>query len=127
MTWSPCGNPVSARYTISMKFEKRMTPMRNNVTRRQLLQTVSAASLMPAFLAGADASWPPPTGDKTPRICLGRPSAVEEKELRHYKQAGVDYMIMGGPPSPWTPEALSAIMDKYKAGGIQVINMMLGG
>jgi mannonate dehydratase len=101
--------------------------MPNDFTRRRLMQTVSAASLMPAFLAGADASWPPPTGDKTPRICLGRTSAIDEKEFRYYKQAGVDYMIMGGPPSPWTPEALSAIMDKYKAGGIQVINMMLGG
>jgi mannonate dehydratase len=101
--------------------------MPNDFTRRRMMQTVSAASLMPAFLAGADASWPPPLGDKTPRICLGAQQNIDETGVRAFKQIGVDYVLMGGPPSPWTPESLSAIMNKYKAGGVQVINMMLGG
>ncbi|HYP08449.1 MAG TPA: mannonate dehydratase [Bryobacteraceae bacterium] len=101
--------------------------MPNNFSRRRMLQTVSAASLMPAVMAAVDSSWPPQLGAKTPRICLGPPQNADEKGLRAYKQIGVDYVLMGGPRSPWTEESLRAIMDKYKAGGVQVINMMIGG
>ena len=101
--------------------------MADTFTRRRMLQTVSAASLMPAFLAGADASWPPAVGANTPKICLGGPANIDEKGIRAFKQIGVEYVLMGGPRTPWTPESLSTIMDKYKAGGMQVINMMIGG
>jgi mannonate dehydratase len=90
-------------------------------------QTVSAACLMPAFLAGADVAWPPAIGAKAPRICLGGPSSIDDKGIRAFKQIGVEYVLMGGPRSRWTAEGLSAIMDKYKAGGMQVINMIIGG
>ena len=40
---------------------------------------------------------------------------------------GVDYILMGGPPIPWKEEGLRATMDKYKANGLTVINMMIGG
>ena len=40
---------------------------------------------------------------------------------------GVDYVLMGGPPIPWKEEDLRATMDKSKANGLTVINMMIGG
>jgi mannonate dehydratase len=43
------------------------------------------------------------------------------------KQMGVDYVLMGGPRIPWKVEDLRAVMDKYKANGLTVINMMIGG
>ena len=47
--------------------------------------------------------------------------------MRRYKQIGVDYVLMGGPRSPWDEAGLRAIMDRYKSAGISVINMMIGG
>lgn len=47
--------------------------------------------------------------------------------MRNLKQIGVDYVLMGGPRIPWTEEALRAIMDRFKAHGISVINMMISG
>jgi mannonate dehydratase len=47
--------------------------------------------------------------------------------MRHLKQIGVDHVLMGGPRIPWTEESLRTIMDRYKAGGISVINMMISG
>ena len=38
--------------------------------------------------------------------------------MRRYKQIGVDYVLMGGPRSPWDEAGLRAIMDRYKSAGI---------
>jgi mannonate dehydratase len=47
--------------------------------------------------------------------------------MRQLRQVGVDYVLMGGPQNPWTEESLRAIMDRFKAGGLTVCNMMIGG
>ena len=47
--------------------------------------------------------------------------------MRRYKQIGVDYVLMGGPRAPWEEADLRARMDRYKAAGITIINMMIGG
>ena len=47
--------------------------------------------------------------------------------MRQLKQVGVDYVLMGGPRSPWTEASLGQTMDRYKAAGITVINLMIGG
>ena len=47
--------------------------------------------------------------------------------MRQLKQIGVDYVLMGGGRTPWTEQALRETMERYKAGGITVINMMIGG
>jgi mannonate dehydratase len=51
----------------------------------------------------------------------------DENQLQLIKQMGVDYVLTGGPPIPWKTEVLRSIMDKYKANGLTVINMMIGG
>lgn len=93
--------------------------MATQLSRRLLLQLTSGAAL-------AQVKWPPAEGKDTPRICLGSFGGNEDA-LRNLKQAGVDYLLMGGPPSPWTEEGLKAVMDRYKAAGMTVINMMIGG
>jgi mannonate dehydratase len=107
--------------------EKGQSSMSNNFSRRRMMQALGAVPLMPAALAAADASWPPPTDKNVPKICLGGPQTIDEAGIRRFKQIGVDAVLMGGPRSPWTEESLKAIMDKYTAGGMQVINMMIGG
>jgi mannonate dehydratase len=95
-----------------------------------MMQLGAAAALSPAALSaqisGSSTIWPPKLGPGTPRICLGT-GRSDEAHLRQLKQVGVDYVLMGGPRTPWTEEGLRQIMDRYKAGGITVINMMIGG
>lgn len=72
-------------------------------------------------------------GPETPKICLemgagalaaGRP---EEAGMRRIKQLGVDHVLMGGPPIPWSETQIRAIMDRLKSGGLALGNMMIYG
>ena len=102
--------------------------MSNRLSRRHLMQTAGAAALAPAAtLAASPSSWPPPEGAHTPKICLGVGGNSDEATLRRLKQIGVDYVLMGGPRIPWEEADMQARMDRFKAAGITIINMMIGG
>ena len=98
------------------------------LSRRSWMKAAGAAGLAGSLpTQAADlASWPPPEGANTPKICLGA-FGGNEAMLKNLKQIGVDHVLMGGPRSPWTEESLRKIMDQYQASGIKVINMMIGG
>jgi mannonate dehydratase len=76
---------------------------------------------------GKNIEWPIPDNPNTPRICMGAGMDADEKAMQKIKQLGVDYVLMGGPKIPWTEAGLRAIMDRFKANGLTVINMMIGG
>jgi mannonate dehydratase len=99
-------------------------------TRREIIKSVGAvgASALPAptISATQNSAWPPAeTG--APKICLGIRPDIDAAGLRRVKQIGVDYALMGGPPIPWTEEALRERMNRFKAGGLTIINMMISG
>ncbi|MGH9839854.1 MAG: mannonate dehydratase, partial [Blastocatellia bacterium] len=96
-------------------------------TRREIIKAASASALLaPAMTAAQTKSWPPAeTG--APKICLGVRGDLDEAGMRRVKQIGVDYVLMGGPPIPWTEEVLRERMNRFKAGGLTIINMMIGG
>ncbi|MBL8171992.1 MAG: mannonate dehydratase [Acidobacteria bacterium] len=99
-------------------------------TRRNLLKSVGAAGasalLAPGIATAQTKSWPPSeTG--APKICLGVNPNLDAAGLRRYKQIGVDYVLMGGPPLPWTEDVLRERMSRFKTGGLTIINMMIGG
>ena len=71
--------------------------------------------------------WPVIEGPATPKICVGLGSNATVAAMKQINQIGVDYVLMGGPPIPWKVEDLKAIMDRFKAEGLTVINMMIGG
>jgi mannonate dehydratase len=75
----------------------------------------------------APPDWRPAEGASTPKLCLGIGAKADEKEMRKFKQIGVDSVLMGGPPIPWQETDLRAIMDRFRAGGLTVANMMIGG
>jgi mannonate dehydratase len=99
-------------------------------SRREMLELGAAAALTPALLTGQESGsavkWPPELGPGTPKICLGGVRS-DEAAMRQMKQIGVDYVLMGGPRTPWTEEGLRELMQRYKAGGLSVINLMIGG
>ena len=94
--------------------------------RTAIKQAAGLAALAPAALSAA-VPWPPALGSGTPKICVGSGPVGDEKSMRQLKQIGVDYVLMGGPRIPWEEAELRARMDKYKAAGITICNMMISG
>lgn len=101
--------------------------MSYRVSRRAMVRGAGAAALSPVAAAAAPVSWPPPEGAHSPRICLGVSPNLDEAGMRRLKQIGVDYVLTGGPKIPWDEAELRARMDRFKAGGITVCNMMISG
>jgi mannonate dehydratase len=62
-----------------------------------------------------------------PKICLGFYGQVDEASMRRVKQIGVDYVLTGGPPIPWTEADVRGRIDRFKAGGLTLCNMMISG
>ena len=96
-------------------------------SRRRMMHAAGAAAWTPAAWAAAPVSWPPAQGPNTPKICLGASPAADEKTLRQLKQIGVDYVLMGGPRIPWEEADLRTRMERFKAAGITICNMMISG
>ena len=100
------------------------------VSRRALFKAAGAAALVRPTLAGAQepsSSWPKLEGPQTPKLCLGVGATLDEAGMRRIKQIGIDRVLMGGPPIPWTEAALRERMDRFAAAGLSVCNMMISG
>jgi mannonate dehydratase len=69
--------------------------------------------------------WPVTFGLDKPKICML--SSLDRTYMRKIKQIGVDHVLTGGPQIPWTEKSLLDAMDQFKAEGLTVINMMIGG
>ena len=70
----------------------------------------------------------PSEGPNTPKI--GAPvngRDLSDGAIRAVKQLGVEYVLMGGGPMPWTTEQLRPMMDKLSAGGLKFGNVMISG
>lgn len=73
-------------------------------------------------------------GPGTPKICLELGAARvaagsgDDVSMRRIKQLGVDYALVTGPRTlPWQESELRATMDRFKAGGLTIGNMFMGG
>jgi len=102
------------------------------VSRRRFITGISAAAIAGSTASatsarGAQAGRPQAPGRGAPSICMGLSSRASEADMRRIKQLGVDHVLMGGPPIPWGESALREIMDRFKAGGLTVCNMMISG
>lgn len=107
--------------------------MSPKLTRRSLAAAVAAVPAIPSLSAAPAKSWPIPESANTPKICLelsaGRLSAGPQDEagMRRVKQLGVTHVLSGGPPIPWQEADLKGRIDRLKAGGITLYNLMIGG
>ncbi len=91
------------------------------------MQGVGVTAFMPAVLPGAAVSWPVEEGPSTPKLCLGISPKADEAYMRKVRQIGVNHVLMGGPRIPWEEADLRARMDQFKANGLTICNMMIGG
>ena len=93
--------------------------------------SVGSPSLLKAQAAGTQGNVSqgmPKEGPGTPKLVAPLDvKSISDQSMRAVKQLGVDHVLMGGPPMPWTEPQLRAILDKCKTGGLVVGNMMIGG
>src|SRR5258706_15455038 len=106
--------------------------MATGIDRRALLKTMGAAALVssaPPRSAPAEAAFSrmPAEGADTPKICLGFAGSVDEPGMRRLKQIGVDHVLTGGPGLPWEEAEVRARIERFKAGGLALCNMMISG
>jgi mannonate dehydratase len=107
--------------------------MRTAMTRRKIIQAAGAVGLVCPSAGGAAIPAPRAEGPETPKICLeagGTALSVGSPDpagMRRMKQLGVDHVLLGGPPIPWSEDRLRQMMDGFKSGGLALGNMMIGG
>lgn len=99
--------------------------MTTRFSRRRAFQAAAAAALAPP-LAAAPRAWPIVEGPDTPKLCLGS-TAADDAAMRRLKQIGIDHVLMPGPPIPWDEGDLRARIERLRAGGLILCNMMISG
>jgi len=108
--------------------------MKAYLSRRRMMQVATIALGSPAVAATPEMKlWPIVEGADTPKLCLGigdgrrAPGDREEAGMRRIKQLGVDYVLGGGPRIPWQEADLRARIERLRAGGLILYNLMIGG
>lgn len=101
--------------------------MNSGISRRNILCAAGAAAMANAAPPGAAVSWPRMESPTTPKLCMISGANPTERAMRRMRQIGVDHAILSGPRIPWDESELRAIMERHKAGGMTVGNMMIAG
>ncbi len=113
--------------------------MTSGISRRGILRGLATTALAPALLPMATAQsgkkpwWlgdgMPQEGAATPKIAsaINLGDGVTDEAIRGVVQLGVYHVLSGGPALPWTVSALQPIVDKLKASGVVLGNLMIGG
>lgn len=96
--------------------------MRFDLSRRRMLQAVGAAAFAPRLASAAAKPWPLVEGPDTPKLCM--PGGGSEASMRRVKQIGVNYVMGGGGQWPWKEENIRAAMERFKAAGLTLYNIM---
>ncbi|MDE3167875.1 MAG: mannonate dehydratase [Acidobacteriota bacterium] len=103
------------------------------------MQSAAAAGAV-TVAPRADAAEMPPNrfeGAGTPKLCLGigdagaaaqgTPDEIAASGARRLRQIGVEHAITGMGRIPWDEETLRALLGRYKANGVTIGNIMIGG
>jgi mannonate dehydratase len=114
--------------------------MTTGISRRGILKGMATTALAPALLpVGAAAQsgkkpwWlgdgMPQEGAGTPKIAgaISLRDGVTDEAIRGVVQIGVYHVLSNGPALPWTASELQPIVDKLKACGVALGNLMIGG
>ena len=102
------------------------------ISRRRLITGIGATALAGSATSASggrnvQAERRQASGRDAPKICMGMSSRASDSDMRRIKQLGVDHVLMSGPAIPWEESALRSIMERLRAGGLTVCNMMISG
>lgn len=98
--------------------------------------TFFAPALSPSAIIAQSKKKPWWLGDGLPQESAGTPkiacpislsNGITDEAIRRVLQLGVHHVLSGGPPIPWTVSQLQPIVDRLKANGITLGNLMIGG
>jgi mannonate dehydratase len=106
-----------------------------SLSRRRMMQAAGTLALGSAVAAPASAArpWPIVQGPDTPKLCLGLGDGgrvlegQEDEGFKRIRQLGVDYVLGGGPRIPWQEAELRTRIERLKAAGLALYNLMIGG
>jgi mannonate dehydratase len=114
--------------------------MSSTFSRRNLLKGIAVSTLAPSFATDAATAqeekkpwWlgngMPQEGAATPKIAcaIDLRNDVTDEAIRSLVQIGVYHALSGGPSIPWSASQLQPIVDKLKAGGVTLGNLMIAG
>jgi mannonate dehydratase len=114
--------------------------MSTRPSRRTLLKTVGLAAVtLPASVAraGAAVGRAKDLPNDHPKICLdaglgeaasgASPDEAAAAAARRIRQLGVEHVISGGGRIPWEEARLKEMMDRLKANGLTLANLMISG
>jgi mannonate dehydratase len=108
--------------------------MNGHLSRRELMQAAGMAVLAVPAQSAAAGQEQRAGEDGTPKICLpvGLGSttpgpAGDDASARKIRQLGVDHVISGGGRIPWEADQLKGMMDRLKANGLILGNLMIYG
>lgn len=105
--------------------------MSTRFSRRRLIQAAGAGAVAPAVAQAMRKPWPIVEGPDTPKLCLGLWDGGDpdrpEVSMRRIRQLGVDYVLSGGPRIPWQEEDLRARIQRCRAAGLTLYNLMISG
>lgn len=111
--------------------------MSSRISRRRMIQAVGAATLAPAGIARAARplpeipgepyeGWSPERAD-APKLSVVVPSRSDAATMRRWKQIGLNHVHSSLGPIPWTEDQIRSLMASFRAGGLELGNLMIGG
>jgi len=114
--------------------------MKSDISRRNLIKGMATTALAPALLPvpghaqTQQKPWwlgdgMPQEGAGTPKIAcaISLRDGIAEEAIRSVVQMGVYHVLSGGPALPWSVSDLQPMVDKLKASGVTLGNLMIGG
>lgn len=114
--------------------------MKRSLSRRSALKSIAASVLAPALMpliaqtpADKKPWWlgngMPQESEDTPKIAtaMSLHDTPTDKAIREVVQIGVYHVLAGGPEIPWSADKLQPIVDKLKAAGVILGNLMISG
>ena len=108
--------------------------MKARLSRRQLIQTAGMAAMAKPLSAAATLPGPRATADQIPKICLeaglagfGPGGTGDEAGARRVRQLGSRARDLRQGRIPWEESRLKEMMDRLKANGLTLGNLMIGG
>ena len=91
-----------------------------------MMGAVGLGALAPVVASGAAGkTWPITESAETPKICLG--CKPDDAAMRKVKQIGVNHVLGGAGKIPWQEADIRGLMEKYRAAGLTLYNIMIGG
>jgi mannonate dehydratase len=112
--------------------------LKSEISRRTLIKGLATTAVAPALLrvtASAQSQgkpwWlgdgMPQEGADTPKIAcvIDLAGGITEAAIRSVVQLGVYHVLSGGPALPWTASELHPLVDKLKANGVTLGNLMI--